>query len=136
MKFSKLFPVFCVFFLGSATAATADIGAVSEVGFGRVGANVVRYVKTFSNSCLEVQVISPDSNWKVLSTSNFCTFEGKSFDSDFTDAGFEEISVKDDGVHLILSITPLRMTGEERRACTIPVEGTAIKELKCSEAHK
>ena len=125
-----------MFFLGDAAAETLDIGAVSEVGSGRVGANVVRYVKTFKNSCLEVQVVSPDRNWEILSVSDFCTFEGKSFDSDFADAGFEGVSVKKDGVHLTLSVTPLRPTGEERRECSILVDGTSIKELKCSEAHK
>lgn len=135
MSFSKFFPVVCILFVGGAAAAN-DIGAVSEVGAGRVGANVVRYIKTFNDSCLEVQVVSPDDNWKILSASSFCTFEGKSFDSDFADAGFEDISVKNDGVHLTLSITPLRPTGEERRSCNIPVEGTTIKELKCSAASK
>jgi hypothetical protein len=135
MRFSKFFSVVCILFVGGAAAAN-DIGAVSEVGAGRVGANVVRYIKTFNDSCLEVQVVSPDDNWKILSASSFCTFEGKSFDSDFADAGFEDISVKNNGVHLTLSITPLRPTGEERRSCSIPVEGTTIKELKCSAASK
>lgn len=135
MSFSKFFPVVCILFIGRASAAN-DIGSVSEVGAGRVGAHVVRYVKTFNDSCLEVQVVSPDNNWKILSASNFCSFEGKSFDSDYADAGFDNISVKNDGVHLTLSTTPLRPTGEERRLCNIPVEGTTIKELKCSEASK
>lgn len=135
MSFSKFFPVVFILFIGGATAAN-DIGSVSEVGAGRVGAHVVRYVKTFNDSCLEVQVVSPDNNWKILSASNFCSFEGKSFDSDYADAGFDNISVKNDGVHLTLSTTPLRPTGEERRLCNIPVEGTTIKELKCSEASK
>ena len=114
-------------------ASTTDIGEVSRVGSGRVGGNVVRYVKKFNSSCLEVQVINPDSHWKILSASNFCTFKGKSFDSDFTDAGFEDISIMNDGLHMTLSITPLQPTGEERRSCHIPVEGAVIKELKCAD---
>ena len=136
MKFSKLVPLFCVFYLGHAAAEIPDIGSVSEVGAGRVGNNVVRYVKTFGNSCLDVQVISPEKNWKVLSSSNFCTFEGKKFGSDFADAGFEDISVKADGVHLTLSITPLQPTGEQRRSCVIPVTTAVIKDLSCSEVGK
>lgn len=136
MKLSKLLSLFCVFYLGHAAAELPAIGPVSEVGTGRVGNNVVRYVKTFGNSCLDVQVISPEKNWKVLSSSNFCTFEGKKFGSDFADAGFEDISVKADGVHLTLSLTPLQPTGEQRRSCVIPVAATVIKDLSCSEAGK
>jgi hypothetical protein len=83
-----------MFAFSNANAATIDLGAVSEVGGGRVGDNVVRYVKTFSNSCLEVQVISPSLNWKILAVSNYCGFDGKSFDHDFAEAGFEDVSVK------------------------------------------
>jgi len=136
MKLSKLLSLFCVFYLGHAAAELPDIGPVSEVGTGRVGNNVVRFVKTLGNSCLDVQVISPEKNWKVLSSSNFCTFEGKKFGSDFADAGFEDISVKADGVHLTLSLTPLQPTGEQRRSCVIPVTAAVIKDLSCSEAGK
>jgi hypothetical protein len=136
MKFSKWIPLFCAFYMGHAAAEIPDIGPVSEVGAGRVGDNVVRYVKIFGKSCLEVQVISPEKNWKVLSSSNFCTFEGKKFGSDFADAGFEDISVEADGIHLTLSLTPLQPTGEQRRSCVIPVVATVIKDLSCSEAGK
>ncbi|WP_153000088.1 MULTISPECIES: hypothetical protein [Pseudomonas syringae group] len=136
MKMFNVYFIFGVLSVGGASAVAADLGAVSEVGVGRVGTNVVRYVKTFNNSCLEVQVVSPENNWKVLSVSNFCSFGGKSFGSDFADAGFEQISVKNDGVHLVLSLTPLTPTGEQRRVCIIPVEGATIKDLKCLETEK
>ncbi len=136
MTFSKLVPLICVFHLGHAAAEIPNIGSVSEVGAGRVGNNVVRYIKTFGSSCLDVQVISPDKNWSVLSSSNFCTFEGKKFGSDFADAGFEDITVEADGLHLTLSLTPLQPTGEQRRGCVIPVAAEVIKDLKCAEAGK
>lgn len=136
MKFSKFVPSVCIVYLGYAAAEIPDIGSVSEVGVGRVGNNVVRYIKTLGNSCLDVQVVSPEKNWKILSSSNFCAFEGKKFDSDFADAGFEDISVKADGIHLTLSLTPLQPTGEQRRRCVIPVAATVIKDLDCSEAGK
>lgn len=133
MLFFKKICALLMFAFSNANAATIDLGAVSEVGVGRVGNNVVRYVKNFSNSCLEVQVISPSLNWKILAASNYCGFDGKSFDHDFADAGFEEVSVKADGVHSTLSITALRPVREQRRKCLIPVEGAVIKALKCSE---
>lgn len=136
MKVSSFVPVFFIFSFGSAVADVPDLGAVSKVGTGRVGDNVVRYVKTFNDSCLEVQVLSPEKDWKILSASNFCSFEGKKFDSGFADASFEDVSVKDDGVHLILSLTPLQSTGEQWRSCVIPIAIAAIKELSCSEVIK
>ncbi len=133
MTFSKFVPLFFVFFISQAVAQLPDIGPVSEVGAGRVGNNVVRYIKTFGSACLNVQVISPEKKWEVLSFSSFCEFEGKSFDSDFADAGFEEVSVEADGLHLVLSLTPLQPTGEQRRHCVIPVDATVIRDLSCSD---
>lgn len=109
-----------------------DIGPVSEVGVGRVDANVVRCIKTFGSNCLNVQVGSSEGKWKVLSFSSFCKFEDKGFDSDFADAGFEGISVKADGVHFVLSLTPLQRTGQQRKHCVIPIEAAVIRDLNCS----
>lgn len=136
MKFYNFIPVLFMFSVGSAVAAIPDLGAVSKVEAGRVGDNIVRYVKTFNDSCLEVQVLSPENGWKILAAKSFCSFENKKFESDFADAGFEDISVKEDGIHLILSITPLQPTGEQRRNCIIPIASTTIKNLNCSQANK
>ena len=136
MKFSTVLLTCCVLVLGNATAATENLGGVYEVGSGRIGNHVVRHVKRFGTTCLEVQVISPDNAWKVLSTKRFCTFQGKSFDTDFSHAGFEDISIQKDGLHLTLDIIPLRPTKDEKWACVIPVEGIVIKEMTCAEARK
>ncbi|MGE1155487.1 hypothetical protein [Pseudomonas sp. ICMP 460] len=136
MKFSRIFPIFLIFSIGGAVAGIPELGAVSQVGTGRIGDNVVRYVKTFNDSCLVVQVLSAENNWAVLSTSNVCSFEGKKFDFDFSDVGFDDISVKEDGIHFILSLTPLRPIGEQRRNCVIPIASASIKKLSCSEADR
>lgn len=131
MNFSKLIPLFGVLLINQAVAQVPDIGPVSEVGVGRVGDNV-RYIKIFGSGCLNVQVISPEKKWEVLSFSSFCEFQGKSFDSDFADAGFEDISVEADGLHFVLGLTPLQPMGEQRRDCVIPVDATVIRDLSCS----
>ena len=133
MTFSKLIPLFCALLINQAVAQVPDIGPVSEVGVGRVGDNVVRYIKVFGSGCLNVQVINPEKKWEVLSFSSFCEFEGKSFDSDFADASSEDISVEADGIHFVLSLTPLQPAGEQRRHCVIPVDATVIRDLSCSD---
>jgi hypothetical protein len=69
-----------------------------------------------------------------LSSKRFCSFEGKSFADEVADATFEGLYFGEDGVHLTLSITPLRLTGEQRRACVVPVEQGIIGDLQCAEA--
>lgn len=136
MKFSNFIPAIFIFSAGSVLAGSPDLGAVSVVGSGRIGDNVVRYIRTFNDSCLSVQVLNPENNWKVLSESNLCSFEGKRFDSDFTDASFENIFVQNDGIHLTLSVTPLQPMGEQRRDCIIPIVVSSIKGLSCSKVYR
>lgn len=136
MKVSSLIPAFFLFLLGGAVAGIPELGAVSTVGAGRIGDKVIRYVKTFNDNCLEVQIVSSDGEWRVLAASKFCSFEGKKFDSDFADAGFEDISIRGDGIHLTLSLTPLQPVGEKRWGCIIPIVFESIKKLSCSEVDK
>lgn len=113
-----------------------DLGNVRRVGAGRIGAFVVRHVRTFGDQCLGIQVLAPDASWKVLSFSNVCSFEGKSFNDGYAYVGIEDLKVASDGVHLRLELTPLRSTGEERRQCVIPLRGTEIGELNCAQPSK
>lgn len=136
MKLSSIIPALFMFSIGSAVAAIPDLGAVSKVGVGRIGDNIIRYVRTFNDSCLEVQVLSPEGDWKILSATSFCSYEGKKFDSGFADAGFEDILVKEDGIHLTLSLTPLQPTGEQRMSCVIPIIYASVKNLSCSKNDK
>jgi hypothetical protein len=136
MKLFCTIPATLIFWLGSAAAEIPDLGAVSKVGAGRVGDKVIRYVRTFNDSCLDVQILNPEKNWEVLSASSFCSYEAKRFDLDFADASFEDISVKDDGIHLTLSLTPLQPTGEQRLSCVIAIANASIQKLSCSENHQ
>ena len=108
-----------------------NISQVSESASRRFGDVVARYVSTFGNPCLTVQTLAPDGNWRVLSSRQFCTFDGKRFWSDYAEAGFEDHAFAEDGLHVTLSLTELRAPGEKRLACVIPIQNAQIQELKC-----
>jgi hypothetical protein len=110
-----------------------DMNKVSRSGAKRYQDVVARYLYSFDNPCLTVQILAPDGGWRVLSSAQFCSFDGKSFRSGYTDARFEEPVFADDGLHLTLSTTELRAPGEKRRACVIPIKNEQIKALKCGE---
>jgi len=108
-----------------------DVVNVSKAASQRFGDVVVRYITTFGNPCLNVQIVAPDGNWKVLSSTRFCSFDGKPFWSGYASAGFEDHVFAEDGLHVTLSLTELRSTGGKRLACVIPIQNEQIKELKC-----
>jgi len=108
-----------------------NISQVSKSASRRFGDVVARYVSIFGNPCLTVQTLAPDGNWRVLSSRQFCTFDGKRFWSDYADAGFEDHAFAEDGLHVTLSLTELRAPGEKRLACVIPIQNAQIQELKC-----
>lgn len=108
-----------------------DIAKVSNSASQRFGDVVARYVTAFGSPCLDVQILAPDGNWRVLSSRRFCSFDGKSFRSGYSYAGFEDHVFADDGLHVTLSLTELRSTGAKRLACVIPIQNEQIKELKC-----
>ena len=78
-----------------------------------------------------MQILAPEGNWRVLASKRFCSFDGKSFRSGYSYAGFEDHVFADDGLHVTLSLTDLRPTGEKRLACVIPIQNEQIRELKC-----
>lgn len=108
-----------------------DVAKVSNSASQRFGDVVARYVTTFGSPCLDVQILAPEGNWRVLASRRFCSFDGKSFRSGYSYAGFEDHEFADDGLHVTLSLTELRPTGEKRLACVIPIQNEQIKELKC-----
>lgn len=109
-----------------------DIANVSKSASQRFGDVVVRYITTFGSPCLNVQIVAPDGNWKVLSSAQVCSFDGKSFWSGYASAGFEGHVFAEDGLHVTLALTDLRPAGEKRLACVIPIQNEQIKELKCA----
>ncbi|MCU0090847.1 DUF1311 domain-containing protein [Pseudomonas koreensis] len=108
-----------------------DFNKVFLSGSQRFGDVVARYVSTFGSPCLTVQVLAPNGGWRVLSSKRFCNFDGKSFRSGYSYAGFEDHVFADDGLHVTLSLFELRGGADTRLACVIPIQNEQIKELKC-----
>ncbi|WP_218584057.1 hypothetical protein [Pseudomonas akapageensis] len=81
---------------------------------------------------MTIQALSQKPEWQVTSSKNICSFEGRSFKDEVADAQFEDIYFSADGVHFTLSITPLRLAAEQRRACIVPVEKGVVGELLCA----
>src|SRR5450830_345531 len=107
--------------------------SIFEVDSRRFGNTVARYLISRDNyPCLNVEILDPDKNWSISSRKKFCSFEGKSLRTDFTDADFENIKFSKSGIETTLSITPRALTGEERFICLIPIEGNRIGNLSCS----
>ncbi|WP_085647071.1 MULTISPECIES: lysozyme inhibitor LprI family protein [unclassified Pseudomonas] len=108
-----------------------DVAKVSSSASQRYGDVVARYVTTFGSPCLNVQILAPEGNWRVLSSKRFCSFNGKSFWDGYASALFEDHAFTADGLQLTLSLFELREEAEKRLACVIPIQNEQIKELKC-----
>lgn len=105
----------------------------SMINSGRSGGVLARYIKTFENDCLAIEIISVQGKLEVLESMNLCSFEGKPFSTGFAQAGFQDITFEEDGIHLVLSIAPLEPTGEQLRNCSIPIDNGKMSRLYCSE---
>jgi hypothetical protein len=124
------------FLFNYSSADELNYANASEINSGRAGGVLARYIKTFKSDCLAVEIISIQKELKILESKNICSFEGKSFSTDFAYAGFQDITFEKEGVRLVLSITPLVPTGEELRKCLIPIANGEMSSLQCSEAIK
>jgi hypothetical protein len=113
--------------------AGVEYSKVAEANSARIGQVVVRYIRLYASPCLEVEVLAPEENWKVVTQKSFCDLGGLNFTTDFSYAGFEDISVKQTGIHVILSTFPLPSTEEERRECTISIEQRSVGDLVCAK---
>jgi hypothetical protein len=128
----KFFGVVLAIFPTFVHAEAVNYKDVFRVDSHRIGEVVVRYIKLFSEPCLTIQALSQKPEWQVVSAKKICSFEGKSFKDEVADAQFEDIYFSEDGVHFTLSITPLRLAAEQRRACVVPVEQGVVGELVCA----
>lgn len=129
----SLMALLSVLHVAPAAASEPDLALAYRIDSHRIGKVVARYVMTFRDECMDVQVLDPNGHWNVLSARRFCSFEGKSFHDGFAHAGFEDLKFAEDGLHATLVTFALRGAGEERRACLIPVQGPKVKAIQCAE---
>lgn len=122
--------------VGFSQVSAADYSNASEINSGRSGDVPVRYIKSFNNQCLVVEVLDVKREVEVLDRLNLCSFEGKDFSTEYADVGFQDLSFGQDGLQFVLSITPLEPTGEQLRRCVVPIKGKVLGSLKCFERLK
>lgn len=121
--------IMSAFFVANVSSADFKYEHVFRAESSRIGDVVVRYIKTLSGACLYIEALQY-STWEVVSEKALCSFEGKDFMNEVSDASFEDIHFSRDGVHMVLAITPL-FTGEVRRKCIFPVIKGNIEDLVC-----
>ncbi len=126
--------IFLLFaYTANISAEQITYGSIFELKSERIGNIVARYLITRDNHpCLNIEILDPEKNWSISSKKKICTFEEKSFMTGFTDASFENIAFSKEGLHATLSITRLRISGEELFECLIPIKENRIGDLRCS----
>ncbi len=136
MKKVALVQFFTLFLATGAIGEEIDYSKISEAKSARLSNLVVRYIRTYGEPCAVLQTLNPRSGWKITSTKNICSLNGKSFKADFADTHFESVYFSDSGVHLTLSITPLEPTGEQKRKCFVPIKDGFINAMICEDIAK
>lgn len=113
----------------------ADYGKASEIKSARHGSEVVRYIQEYGSPCLNVQILNPGQQWKIIANKSFCSYEGKSLLTDVSYASFDDLNFASDGIHTTLTMIPLQLTNDIVRSCVIPIQEGIIRDMSC-ETHK
>lgn len=124
-----------IFAITSSSAANekANYNTIYEAHSRRIGDVVARYIKTHDDPCLTIEVLDPDKKWIILSRKKICSINGKSFIDQVTYSDFEKITFSDKGISSSLLVFPLLPAARERYDCLIPIKGSKIGALACSE---
>jgi hypothetical protein len=122
----------------SASALTEKINYefVAEVKSKRMGEYLVRYLITLDSVCMGyIQSLTSDysNNWTIYQTKTLCELDGKSTATGFTDATITKLEFKENSIHMVISTTELRPTGEYLRHCTIKVNKGRFSSMHCSK---
>jgi hypothetical protein len=102
----------------------------------RVGEYVIRYFNTLKSPCMgDLQSLTSDknNNWSIYQTKTLCELDGKSTATDFTDATIKKLEFKESSIHMVISTTELRPTGEYLRRCTIKVNKGKFSPMSCDK---
>ncbi|WPC05252.1 hypothetical protein SBP02_00440 [Pseudomonas benzenivorans] len=133
MKKIALLQLFIVFLATAVAGEEIDYSKISEAKSARLNNIVARYIRIYGEPCAFFQTLNPRNGWKITSAKNFCSLNGKSFRTDFSDSHFENVYFSSLGAHLTLSITPLETTGEQKMKCFVPIENSTISEMICED---
>ncbi|MNF55422.1 hypothetical protein D3C85_372190 [compost metagenome] len=131
MKFKFL--IFLLF-VAHANAGEINYSKISEAHSVRQGKALIRYFQIYGEPCTYFQFIDSKNKWSVATTEKFCSLDGKSFWTDFSDAEVTNIKIFDGGVSMDLSITPLEPTGEQKKKCFMPISKETFGTVDCKPA--
>jgi hypothetical protein len=125
----------------SVTALTEKINykLVTDVKAKRMGEYVIRYLRTLQGECMgHVQSLVSDKNknWSIYQSKALCKIDGKFSETDFTDATITKLEFKEDSIHMVISTTELRPTGEYLRGCTIKVNKGKFSPMSCDKPER
>lgn len=118
-------------FVAHANAEEIAYSRISEAQSVRHGKNLIRYFQVYGEPCTYFQFIDSKNKWSVATTKKFCSLDGKSFWTDFSDAAVTSVKVSDDGISMDLNITPLEPTGEQKKKCFMPISAEAFGAVGC-----
>lgn len=132
----KFFLIFIALLAMKANGEPIDYSKTSEAKSARFDKVVVRYFRQYGEVCANVQTLDPGKNWQIISTIHICSFEDKSFETEFADIQFQNIYFAEDGLHLTLSTTPLEPIGEQIKNCIVPIKDGSIDQMTCRDGGK
>jgi hypothetical protein len=120
-----------LFVTNCSNAQDIDYTKISEAQSIRQGATLVRHFNLYGEPCAYFQVIDSKKNWIISETKKFCHIDGKSFLTDFSDAEVKNIRLTTKGISMILSITPLENSGEQKKECFMPILANSLGTIEC-----
>lgn len=104
---------------------------VAEANSLRIGGYVFRYMRLYSDPCLYIQRLAPESNWVVVQEEAYCDYQGKNFSSGFAYAGFDGFSFASERLSMNLSLTTLPPVRELYLHCYVELKDGLIGPLSC-----
>lgn len=82
--------------------------------------------------CIKVQILKAGGAGLAVSSLDFCSISGKSFNADFAETWLEKGEFTDSELVLTLRLIPLRLTKYEIQVCKFSVENGAISGRYCT----
>jgi len=113
-----------------------DYSKMSRVDTLRLDKMVARNMSSLDEPCLYIEILDPENNWAPVLKKNICSYEGRSFYSDFTYAGFTDVNFVEGGLEANLTLIPLRAAIEDNLYCRISIGDGEIGQLSCSQGRE
>lgn len=125
----------CLLFFCSvqALAEGVDYKKISQARTGIINGKVVRYLSTFSDVCIVIQVLRSGGGGEVESESKVCSLNGKRFNDDYADVELKDGRFEGDKLILELGFTPLEPVGEKIMECELSFSAGVLAPLRCQD---